>query len=446
MSNYMPVVKLSSFGRGYDSDMSNVRYISRFDTLMDESGNHIPRQERERLEAVQQRLDLCPNQDKTSFRVIVSLPSENTERARQEALEEIRNRYSSFLCAFHATNDKGKEQPHLHVLIFNDQKNHPLKDRNEIFDLRNAIGERFKAAGISFPSPNAQELKPKFKQSEIHMKERGQKVWLDDIRNAVSFSLSEAISFDSFQSLLKNKGISIIRETKNSITFQNSEGMKARLDRLFTRMKSRADILAEIAKNQKKEDGKMDTKREDLLRAERSFVSRLNNHMEDMLKNGIPQHEVQSRIENILKHRTESEDTQERWTALKQQQEELKSEKQNWYEEKQKLRQQQYEQQRAEREQEYQQRQQVQALQRVLSSGNPIAAFAATLVFIVSEMLKKYGDINRDGVVETKEQELLKMREKEIIESFRDTLNPPQTLKKPEPSLSVGHNRMSPGR
>jgi hypothetical protein len=414
---YSPVIKLSSFGKGHDSDLANARYISRFGTLQDEMGNHIS--QKQRYEAVGQRLMQV---HKSSFRVIVSLPSSNTDRAKDEVIEEIRNRYSSFLTAYHISNDKGEKQPHMHFLIFNDQKNHRLKDRNEIFSLRNAIGERFRKNNISFPLSH--EIRPKLSQAEIHMKEQGQTLWKDDIRNAVSHAFSRSHDFDSFISHLNQHGISIVRETPNSLTFQDLQGNKARLDKLFPRMKNRQDIINHITHK----EGNM-KKKEDLLRAERSFVNRVNSHMEDMIRHGVSETQVQSRIEKILQHRTESEDIDERWNALKLQQEELKEERQNWHEEKQKIRQQQYEQQRMEREREYQEQRQMQTLQRVLSSGNPISAFAATLVLIISE-------IKRQQQKQQKQQNI--NNEKEIM---RDIMNTKETLKNPEPEPFRGPER-----
>jgi hypothetical protein len=388
-------------------------------------GNHISQVDR--AEAVHERLDSCPNRNKSSFRVIVSLPSSNTDRAKAEVIKEIRNRYSSFLVAYHDTNDKGEKQPHMHFLIFNDCKKHRLKDRNEIFHLRNAIGERFRKNNISFPLSH-ESLKPKLSQAEIHMRERGQRNWKDDIRIAVESSLSASADFDSFVSHLNQHGISIARETPNSLTFQDSEGNKVRLNRLFSRMKNRQDIEAEIAKNHK--EGNM--KKEDLLRAERSFVSRLNSYMEDMLSHGVSETQVQSRIEKILQHRTESEDVQERWNALKLQQEELKEERQNWYEEKQQLKQKQYEQQRMEREQEYKNQQQMQSLQRALSSNNPISAFAATLVLIISEIQKRQQQKQQTQV------QSQKIDEREIM---RDILKTRENLRNPEPEPFRGPDR-----
>jgi hypothetical protein len=209
----------------------------------------------------------------------------------------------------------------------------------------------------------------------------------------------------------------IVRETPNSLTF-DFQGKKFRLNSINKNLKNRTDLEKYIkAKNHK--EGNM-KKKEDLLRAERSFVSRLNSFAEDMIRHGIPEMQVQSRIEKILQHRTESEDVQERWNALKLQQQELKEERQNWYEEKQRIRQRQYEQQRQEREQEYQQRQQTQALQRALSSNNPISAFAAALVLIISEIKKR----------QQKQQQNVNINEREIME---DILKTRETLRNPEP-------------
>jgi hypothetical protein len=422
---YQPVTKLSSFGKGLDSDLANARYISRFGTLTDEMGNHIP--QKNRAEAVEERLKQVQNENKTSFRVIVSLPAENTDKARQIIEDEIRNRYSSFLVAFHAENDKGEKQPHLHCLIFNDQKKHLLKDRNEIFSFRDSIGERFKKNNISFPLSD-NNLKPKLKQSEIHMRERGQKLWLDDIRNAVSHALSASADFDSFQSLLAEKGITISRETPNSLTFQDSQNRKARLDRLFTRMKNRADIENQIAKNQGNADR--------LRRAEQMFCNRLVKTAEAMKFQNIRKEEIQQVVNSILAHRANTDTVSDRWEALKSMKTEL--DKIMTKEQLKTAKQQMYQQQRI-------RRHQGRMMKKALRAGNPITAFVASIAYILNVIATRHGDLNRDGVTEDKQDkqtELAKMREKEIIESFRGTLNPPDMLKKqtPEP------NRMTPGR
>jgi hypothetical protein len=417
---YSPVVKLSSFGKGKDSDIANARYIARFGTLQDEMGN--PISQKQRAKAVEERLKQVQNQNKSSFRVIVSLPAENTDKAMQEVLDEIRNRYSSFLVAYHETNDAGQMQPHLHFLIFNDCKNHKLKDMNEIFNLRNAIGERFKNSNISF-SLSQEDMKPKYKQAEVHMKEKGQQLWKDDIRQAVNFSLVNARDFDSFVSALAKQGVSIARETPNSLTFSIQEQGKekrVRLDKLFTRMKNRQDIERKLAKKHKED--RMNAKMEELLKAERSFTTSVTAHVEELLKHGVSESVVQSRIEKILQHKTESEDIGERWNALKTMRDAMKEERQRWYEEKQKIRTAQYEQQRAERDQEYKDRQVQRSMQQILNSGNPLVALAVALVFLIAEMKKQ------------------QQHEKEK-QHVHDILNPPSMLKTPDPDRRPGQGK-----
>jgi hypothetical protein len=419
----------------------------------------------------------------------------------------------------------------------------------EIHSLRNELTRRFERAGIEFSFFLSPSETPKRKktQCEIHRAEKGQQNWKDAIGDAVTLSLADARDFDSFVKALAEKGITITRETKNSMTLRDSQGRPCRLGKLFSNMKSRADIINHINQNKTKEEKKMEKvatekeklktweaegesylrkkgtelwkaemrnairastaeatnwndfknsmqakgfdvftkadksviiqnsdkkmcsvgrlfegietkqdiiecitgerrlegedeskdnnsrKMEQLLRAERSFTNRLYSHAEDMLKHGKTEFEVNARLEKILAHRSESEDVQERWAALKTMQAELKDEHQIWYEEKRTIRQQQYEQQRQQREQEYQARQRMQTLQRVLSSNNPITAFAASLAMIITTIAQQqkqqqrqqnqyqHGDLNKDGVTETLEQELLKK-----------TINPKQTLK-PEP-------------
>ena len=401
---YSPVTKLSSFGKGLDSDLANARYIGRFGTLQDEMGNTLNQHNK----AVLQRLDLCPNQNKSSFRVIVSLPATDADKAKDIALDEIRNRYSSFLVAYHEKNDKGAPQPHLHALIFNDQKNHPLKDRNEIFNLRQAIGERFRTNNISFPATK-EGLKPKRTQAEIHMRERGQTPWLDDIRNAVESALSHANDFDSFVSVLSQHGITISRQTAASLTFQDAEGRTARLDRLFSRMKNRKDIEAEIAKNNISTDR--------LRQAEALFLNRLTKTAEALKYQGMKKEDIQNRINNILSYRANIDAVSERWEALKTMKsnldavmtrEQLKIAKQQMYQQ-QRLK-----------------RHQSKMLRKALRAGNPIAAFALGITYIINAIATRHGDINRDGITEDYITELLKTK---------------QTLKQPTPEP----NRMAPG-
>jgi hypothetical protein len=419
MSN-LNLIRITSFGKSKSQDKAHLNYINRFGTAIDEMGNSITGNEKNILNRHDERQSWSK---KISTRISISLPSDRVQadRAYEVLREMLAEKYDRFVIAYHEDTKNGNNHSHVYLQNLDRLSFSKLRDK-DIFNAE--FQTRLEREGITYSYKRHKELQPKMSQAEIHMREKGQELWKDDMRDAVSYALSSS-EFDFFVCALAERGIFLVRETPNSLTFQDLQGNKARLDKLFPRMKNRADIINHI-KNQSKE-GNM--KKEDLLRAERSFVNRLNSYMEDMLSHGVTETQVQSRIEKILQHRTNSEDVQERWHALKLQQEELKEERQNWQEERQKIRQQQYEQQRQEREQEYQQRQQTQALQRALASNNPISAFAAALVLIIAEIKKRQ---------QTHQQQKQRMDEKEIM---RDIMNTKETLKNPEPEPFRGPER-----
>jgi hypothetical protein len=273
--NYAPVTKLSSFGKGKDSDLANARYISRFGTLQDEMGN--PISQKDRAKAVEERLKQVQG-SKTSFRVVISLPAENTAQAKSIVEDEIRQRYSSFLVAYHETDDKGQMQPHLHFLIFNDRKKHTLRDRHEIFNLRDSLGDRFQQAGISFSSSN-NSMRPNKTQAEMHIRDRGEPVWKDNIRTAVQNTIGVCCRGGDFiQSLLKS-GISIARETPNSLTLQNGRGMKIRLNRIFYGVKSMADIKKIIISQTRKLQDDKNLRRKRIAELDKAVQDVINSHI-----------------------------------------------------------------------------------------------------------------------------------------------------------------------
>lgn len=386
--------KLSSFGKGRESDQANARYISRFGTLQDEMGNSItPKQ---RNEAVNIRLDLVPNLDKSSFRVIVVLPMERTDDARKITEDVMREKYGAWLAAYHDTNDKKERQPHQHFLVFNDCKNHPLKELQEIHLLRNELTKRFNDAGLNFSFSNAaNNLKPKRTQCEIHMKERGKQVWKDDIRQAVSASLSASTDFDSFVSALSQHGITISRETANSLTFTDSEGRPCRLNKLFSDMKNRADLEHYINNRISKQQSSIDRLRQ----AEQLFCNRLTKTAEVLSFQGARKEEIHDRINTILNHRATSDAISDRWEALKRMK--IETDKIMTREQLRNAKQQMYQQHQIKRHQS-------KMLKKSLMAGNPIAAFVAGIAYIINAIATRHGDINRDGLVETREQELLK--------------------------------------
>jgi hypothetical protein len=200
----------------------------------------------------------------------------------------------------------------------------------------------------------------------------------------------------------------ITRETPNSLTF-TFQGRRIRLNNLNRNLKNRTDLENFI----KTKEDRMNAKKEELLKAERAFTNRIYDHADRLLKSGRSEQEVRNRIELlILSHKTESEDIQERWDALKKMKNALSAEKEKWYDE---------------RKTEYEEQQKLKALQRVLASGNPIVALAAALIFIVAEL-------KRNQQQKQQQQE----REKQQV---HDILNPPSMLKTPDPDRRPGQGK-----
>jgi hypothetical protein len=198
----------------------------------------------------------------------------------------------------------------------------------------------------------------------------------------------------------------ITRETVNSLTF-TFKGRRIRLNSLNRKLKNRQDLENFI----KTKEDRMNAKMEELLKAEKSFTSRIYDHADRLLKSGKSEQEVRNRIDMILRHKTESEDISERWDALKKMKNALAQEKEKWYDE---------------RKTEYEQQQKIRALGRILQSGNPIVALAAALIFLIAEIQKQ--------------RQLQQEREKGIL-SAQDILNPPSQEQDNYPNLAP-----SPGR
>ncbi len=236
----MGVAKVSSFGHGKQSDIDNTGYTGRFDTLEDETGRHIDK--KDIVAAVTARLS-CVTSEKTSFRVIHSLPKIDTQEALWIVQDEARQRYGTFLSAFHPTNDKGEVQPHIHLLVFNDMEHHPLRRLTEIFDFRNSIDRRFKDAGISY-SPSKHPTRAKRTQSEIHIIEKSRHSWKEDMRKVLKDIVrnSAVRNFRDFENELNSHGISIVRRTEKTLTLMNKDGKRVRLTKLFSGARNQEDI------------------------------------------------------------------------------------------------------------------------------------------------------------------------------------------------------------
>ena len=217
----------------------------------------------------------------------------------------------------------------------------------------------------------------------------------------------------------------ITRETPNSLTF-SFRGKKFRLDSINKKLKNRADLERYINNRIDKQQSSTDRLRQ----SEQLFINRLAKTIEAMKYQGMDKKDIQNRINNILSCRANGDTVSERWEALKQMRsqldrtmtrEQLKQAKNEMYRQSQLK------------------RHQGKMLKRALYSRNPIAVFVASIAYIINSIAQqrqqqyRHGDINRDGVTETREQELLK-----------DILKQPTLKPKPEPEPN--YNRPAPGR
>ncbi len=204
----------------------------------------------------------------------------------------------------------------------------------------------------------------------------------------------------------------ITRETENSLTF-SFKGKKIRLNSINMSLKNRADLETYISNRIQHNQGNADR----LRRAEQMFLNRLTKTMEALKYQGMAKQEIQNRINAVLSHRAKNDAPSARWESLKNMKSEL--DRVMTREQLQTIKQQMYRQQLIKRHQS-------KMLKKALRAGNPIAAFALGITYIINAIATRHGDINRDGITEDYITELLKTK---------------QTLKQPTPEP----NRMAPG-
>lgn len=246
----MAVIKLSSSGHGRGFVRANLRYISRGDyVLKDETGRAI------NIKDALLKYEM--GREVTDFRMIVTLPVTGTDRAREIVQEVVCGKYRNFVQAEHLD----PANPHIHFNLAN-YKNHPLSqwksiDR-EIKPLSFLIDERFLAEGISYNFKKDSGLRAIKTQCEYHREEKGLKNWKDEMRTAIKTALKNCKDFNSFEKALKKSGIEISRETDRTLTFQNAEGKKCRLNRLFSSLKNREDVERRISENKERREIKAD--------------------------------------------------------------------------------------------------------------------------------------------------------------------------------------------
>lgn len=247
----MAVIKLSSRGKSRGHVQANLRYISRGDfQLRDETGREIT--------AADALIKYDFGRGVTDYRVIVTLPLQGTERAREIVEQVMCSRYHNFVQAAHFDDAKN---PHIHFNLAA-YKNHPLSqwqsiDR-ELKPLSSAIDKRFLEENISYNFKKSDGLTAVKTQCEIHREEKGLQNWKGDLRTVIKAALIESKDFTAFEKSLEKQGIKIARETDKTLTFQNSDGKKCRLNRLFSSLKNKEDIEKRIVENKDRKDRKAD--------------------------------------------------------------------------------------------------------------------------------------------------------------------------------------------
>jgi len=350
--NHEPVSKLSSIGKSINQDLENLRYIGRFGTMMNERDEPILKKDARRfLRGCYDALSLH-NKKKTSFRTIISLPIEGSGAAQKIVLDHYRARYGSFFYAYHQKNDRGEFQPHLHITAMNDRAHHPFLRHQEIRNVRETIGSRFAAAGISF-SPS-KKLERNRSQAAIHASDRREieAVMQASFQRSLSPSDNRPTDFSAWEEALQREGLSKSRETKSGvITLANSQGYKMRIERLSGgKMKTRSDVeryLQTINKpgsTGQKEEVKMTEKKTKgptpeeiafweaekqkklvrLTTAEAAFERNYARSVAAMATTGLTPEEIAQKINpDPTPEIPEQENINARWTALKTKKEAL---------------------------------------------------------------------------------------------------------------------------
>lgn len=243
----MPLVKISSWGnKGRSQERAHLKYIARHGTLCDETGASID------IDTVLDSGRYDPRRRTMSVHGIISLPKEGTEAARAIVMAELAERYPHFVAAVHMVNDNGESQPHVHFVAQSYRGWAWRQSKMEWKSLKGSLDQKFAAAGLGFKKQPGRIYRSRT-QSEIHMKQRfqrtgsTQKIWKDTMAKAVQCGIKEAsaiASGDIFAviSVLLKFGISVSRMTEKTITMQDAQGNKCRLNKLYPQLKTQADV------------------------------------------------------------------------------------------------------------------------------------------------------------------------------------------------------------
>lgn len=236
-SQYQTFVKqFKNKGRSLADDIQHGLYLTRKPDyiLRDERGEAVSRQD---IRPLMEARNLQCKNGITSFRLSVGLPLDTSrhDEAVNEILTELNGRYSSFLYAVHADDPNN---PHMHMMVFNDRKLHPMHKMREVFSLQDALERKFRVRDLRLSYKPKAPGEPVRGQAEEHIADS----WKENIRAACILGFERAKTLEEFEAILSSYGVRVARETANSLTLQDAQGMKCRLSKLFSGMKNRIDI------------------------------------------------------------------------------------------------------------------------------------------------------------------------------------------------------------
>ncbi len=262
---YRPFIKVTSWGTGLIEDLDHGAYLGRPPTaeLYNEQGEEIDREDM--ADEIRRRFALCSDPTHSSCRRVFSLMAE-TEEDRDavfvEVQQECARRYGAFLLVRHGP-DRNHDHDHAHALIFRDIKNHPMRNAiAETEELKQALSERFQAAGIKFAPKeyDVLEIVPNRSQAEQNMlfPKNGKPArpsYREPYRQAVNFALANATDYEDFKRHLEGRGYSVAEdtETKEYLSIQNEKGRRCRIGGpkgliRRPRLKSKDDVITYLQK------------------------------------------------------------------------------------------------------------------------------------------------------------------------------------------------------
>lgn len=149
-------------------------------------------------------------------------PGEVTpEQCNQLGLELAEKIAPNHQVAVYTHNDT--DHVHNHIVINSIDLETGKKFNNNkkaLHDIRQANDEICRSHNLSIPEEKA---KLRYTQAEQNLIDKDKRSWKNDIRMAVEETKDNAVDFEEFNTLLKEKGIEITRVTKNNVTYRHIE-------------------------------------------------------------------------------------------------------------------------------------------------------------------------------------------------------------------------------